>query len=216
MRRTLDTNICSDILRRDPASRIERFAALDREQLWLSANVAAQLRFGAAGLGAPRLQAAAEARLAGFDVRPWPLDATDDHAQTRRALELNGNPIGDMDLMISAHALAEDSVVVTTNARGFHRVPVPMRTRFTACQVWPLKNGPCRLQGTGRSSRASRFWHIAAARPSRSSWSSICCRASGGKELETMGDGGVAAGGSSGRSRHWVQILKHDDTRPIT
>ena len=64
MRRTLDTNICSYILRRHPTSMIERFAALDREQLWLSAIVAAELRFGAAKLGAPRFQAAVEAWLA--------------------------------------------------------------------------------------------------------------------------------------------------------
>lgn len=123
MRRTLDTNICSYILRRHPASMIERFAALDRGALWLSAIVAAELRFGAAKLGVPRFQAAVEAWLASFDVRPWPLDATQHYAQIRAALERTGTPIGGMDLMIAAHALAEDSVVVTNNAREFHRVP---------------------------------------------------------------------------------------------
>ena len=123
MRRTLDTNICSYILRRHPSNMIERFAALDREALWLSAIVAAELRFGAAKLGVPRLQAAVEAWLAGFDVRPWPLEATHHYARIRVALERAGTPIGGMDLMIAAHALAEDSVVVTNNAREFHRVP---------------------------------------------------------------------------------------------
>ena len=123
MRRTLDTNICSYILRRHPASMIERFAALDREALWLSAIVAAELRFGAAKLGVPRFQAAVEAWLAGFDVRPWPLEATQHYAQIRAALERTGTPIGGMDLMMAAHALAEDSVIVTNNAREFHRVP---------------------------------------------------------------------------------------------
>ena len=123
MRRTLDTNICSYILRRHPASMIERFSALDREALWLSAIVAAELRFGAAKLGVPRFQAAVEAWLAGFDVRPWPLEATQHYAQIRAALERTGTPIGGMDLMIAAHALAEDSVIVTNNAREFHRVP---------------------------------------------------------------------------------------------
>jgi tRNA(fMet)-specific endonuclease VapC len=28
-----------------------------------------------------------------------------------------------MDLMIAAHVLAEDSVLITNNAREFHRVP---------------------------------------------------------------------------------------------
>lgn len=123
MRRTLDTNICSYILRRHPQGMIERFAALDREQVWLSAIVAAELRFGAAKLGVPRFQAAVEAWLAGFDVRPWPLEATVQYAQVRAALERAGKPIGGMDLMIAAHALAEDSVLITNNAREFHRVP---------------------------------------------------------------------------------------------
>jgi len=122
MRRTLDTNICSYILRRHPMQMIERFASLDRQQLWLSAIVAAELRFGAAKLGAPRFQSAVEAWLAGFDVRPWPVDASLHYARTRAALEQAGKPIGGMDLMIAAHALAEDSVLVTNNAREFHRV----------------------------------------------------------------------------------------------
>ena len=102
---------------------IARFATLDREQLWLSAIVAAQLKFGAAKLAAPRFQAAVKSWLISFDLRPWPLEATDHCAQIRTALERASKPIGGMDLMIAAHALAEDSVVITNNAREFHRVP---------------------------------------------------------------------------------------------
>ena len=99
------------------------FATLDRSQLWLSAIVATELRFGAAKLASPRFQAAVEAWLAGFDLRPWPLAASHHYAQARTALERAGLPIGGMDLMIAAHALAEDSVIITNNAREFHRVP---------------------------------------------------------------------------------------------
>ena len=123
MRRTLDTNICSYILRRHPVAMIERFAGLDRAQLWLSAVVAAELRFGAVKLGSVRFAAAVETWLTGFDVRPWPLDATRQYANIRYALERAGQPIGGMDLMIAAHALAEDAVLVTNNAREFLRVP---------------------------------------------------------------------------------------------
>lgn len=123
MHRTLDTNICSYILRRRPAAMVERFASLDRSQLWLSAIVAAELRYGVAKLGEPRFLAAVESWLAGFEVRPWPLDATHAYAQIRARLERSGQVIGGMDLMIAAHAIAEDSVVVTNNAREFHRVP---------------------------------------------------------------------------------------------
>lgn len=132
MLRTLDTNICSYILRRRPESMIARFASLSPDQLWLSAIVAAELRFGAAKLGAPKFAATIETWLAGFNVRPWPVEATLRYAEVRNALERHGRPIGNMDLMIAAHALAEDSVVVTNNASEFQRVP------GLAVEVWGL------------------------------------------------------------------------------
>ena len=123
MRRTLDTNICSYILRRHPASMIERFAALERSQLWLSAIVVAELRFGAAKLASARFSAAVEAWVNGFDVRPWPIDASSHYARTRASLETAGKSIVAMDLLIAAHAMAEDTVVITNNASEFLRVP---------------------------------------------------------------------------------------------
>lgn len=123
MRRTLDTNICSYILRRHPASMIERFAGLDRSELWLSAMVVAELRFGAAKLGSVRFSAAVEAWVNGFEVRPWPTEASSSYAHIRAALERSGKSIGGMDLLIAAHAMAEDTVLVTNNAREFLRVP---------------------------------------------------------------------------------------------
>lgn len=123
MRRTLDTNICSYVLRRHPVAMVERFASLEPDQLWLSAIVAAELRFGALKLGSTRFQGAVEAWLSGFVLKPWLLEATHHYARLRRDLERKGTPVGNLDLMIAAHALAEDSVVITNNAREFHRIP---------------------------------------------------------------------------------------------
>ena len=61
MRLTLDTNICSYILRRHPVAMVERFVGLERGQLWLSAIVAAELRFGATKLASARFSASVEA-----------------------------------------------------------------------------------------------------------------------------------------------------------
>ncbi len=123
MRLTLDTNICSYILRRHPVAMIERFAGIDRSQLWLSSIVAAELRFGAAKLASPRFSSAVESWLAGFEVLDWPTDASHPYAQVRATLERAGQPIGNMDLMIAAHALQQDSALITNNAREFLRVP---------------------------------------------------------------------------------------------
>lgn len=123
MNRTLDTNICSYILRRHPPSMLERFSRLQSSQVWLSAIVAAELRFGAAKLDSPRFTVAVEAWLAGFTVKPWPIEATHYYARLRADLQKRGQPIGGMDMLIAAHAMAEDSALVTNNAREFHRVP---------------------------------------------------------------------------------------------
>jgi len=112
---------------------VERFAELDRGQLWLSAILAAELRFGAAKLASVRFSAGVEAWLAGFDVRPWPSEATRHYANIRAALERTGQPIGGMDMLIAAHAMAEDTVLVTNNAREFLRVP------SLAVEEWDLK-----------------------------------------------------------------------------
>ena len=133
MRLTLDTNICSYVLRRRPVAMVERFAGLEKSQVWLSAIVAAELRFGAAKLASAQFSAAVEAWLAGFDVRPWPVEATRHYADIRASLEQSGQPIGGMDLLIAAHAMAEDSVLVTNNAREFLRVP------GLAVQEWALE-----------------------------------------------------------------------------
>jgi tRNA(fMet)-specific endonuclease VapC len=133
MRLTLDTNICSYVLRRRPVAMVERFAGLEKSQVWLSAIVAAELRFGAAKLASAQFSAAVEAWLAGFDVRPWPVEATRHYADIRASLERSGQPIGGMDLLIAAHAMAEDSVLVTNNAREFLRVP------GLAVQEWALE-----------------------------------------------------------------------------
>ena len=132
MRRTLDTNICSYVLRRRPPEMVERFRQLDRQQLWLSAIVAAELRFGAEKLGSSRFQATVEAWLAGFQLLDWPLAATHHYARLRALLEAQGTPVGNLDLMIAAHALAEDSVVITNNAREF------LRIQGVAVEEWQL------------------------------------------------------------------------------
>ena len=119
----LDTNILSDIIRNPFGQAAQRVEAVGASAICTSIIVAAELRFGAAKLASPKFSAAVEAWLAGFDVRPWPAEAGHHYAQLRATLERTGRPIGGMDMLIAAHALAEDSVVITNNAREFHRVP---------------------------------------------------------------------------------------------
>ncbi len=49
--------------------------------------------------------------------------AADEYAKVRRYLSEKGEPIGDRDMMIAAHANSLDLTLVTHNVREFARVP---------------------------------------------------------------------------------------------
>ncbi len=121
--KTLDTNTCSYILRRRHPGIIAHFDGLASDEVFLSGVVVAELRFGAAKLGSDKFTGYLESWLGLFDLRPWPVSASRFYAHLRHDLERRGTPIGSMDMMIAAHALAENAVLVTNNLREFQRVP---------------------------------------------------------------------------------------------
>jgi tRNA(fMet)-specific endonuclease VapC len=47
------------------------------------------------------------------DVLSWNSEAAQHYARIRAALEKDGEPMGNLDLMIAAHARAEEAVLVT-------------------------------------------------------------------------------------------------------
>jgi len=55
------------------------------------------------------------------DVLPWNSEAAKHYAQVRSALERLGQPMGNLDIMIAAQALAAQTVLVT-NDQTFRRV----------------------------------------------------------------------------------------------
>lgn len=118
----LDTNIVS-ALARDPQGPVfDRIAELGPEAIWVSIVVAAELRFGCAKKGSPRLTAQIEAILASIPVLSLDAPADAEYARLRIALEADGTPIGPNDMLIAAQALALGAVVVTANVGEFGRI----------------------------------------------------------------------------------------------
>lgn len=119
----LDTNILSTLVRQPQGVVAQRITQVGEEAVCTSIIVAAELRFGAAKRGAPRLTQQVEAILAALPVLPLELPADAGYAHIRWVLEQAGQPIGPNDLLIAAHALALKYTLVTANEREFARVP---------------------------------------------------------------------------------------------
>jgi tRNA(fMet)-specific endonuclease VapC len=117
----LDTNVCSYILRAQP--RLAGVDSLSLDEISISALVAAELRFGAAKRQSASLSAGLERFLDGIMIADWPAEAAIHYAKIRTQLERVGQPIGGMDLLIAAHALAINATLVTHNIREFARIP---------------------------------------------------------------------------------------------
>ena len=119
----LDTNIVSHFVR-DPFSPIgERIRALSPGEGCISAIVAAELRFGAEKSGSKVLARRIDELTETIQTEPFETPADQIYADIRCALEAAGTPIGAFDMLIAAHALALDAVLVTDNTREFERVP---------------------------------------------------------------------------------------------
>ena len=118
----LDTNIVSDLVRHPQGRVAQKIAEYGEAAISTSIVVAAELRFGAAKKASPRLTAQVESILAAIEVLPFDAPADRAYAKLRLALEQAGQPIGPNDMLIAAHALANDCVLVSANLDEFARV----------------------------------------------------------------------------------------------
>lgn len=119
----LDTNSCIYIINRRPAKVFEHFAGLTFGQVAISSITGAELHFGVTKSGSPRNQLALEKFLAPLELLPFDDAAMRQYGPLRSELERAGQPIGALDTLIAAHALALGATLVTNNLREFERVP---------------------------------------------------------------------------------------------
>ena len=119
----LDTNTSSYIINgKLPAAR-RRLARHDLSQIAVSVVTEGELRFGVARRPAAiGLAELVEAFLCQVTILPWESPAAATYAHLRAKLERDGKPLGALDMMIAAHALSLDLVLVTSD-RAFGRVP---------------------------------------------------------------------------------------------
>ena len=124
MKWLLDTNVCIAVIRQRPESALRRLRGKQVGQVGLSTITLAELEFGAAKSQQPaRARAALREFLLPLEVVPFNEAAVDAYGTVRAVMEKKGRPIGPLDTLIAAHALALGTVLVTNNTREFRRVP---------------------------------------------------------------------------------------------
>jgi tRNA(fMet)-specific endonuclease VapC len=123
MKYLLDTNAISALIKHPDGKAAKRVAALKAGELGTSIIVSAELKFGYLKKSSKRLEAMIEGLLADFEIAPWEAPADLAYARLRAELEMRGRPIGQNDMLIAAHALVLNAILVTDNDKEFSRVP---------------------------------------------------------------------------------------------
>jgi tRNA(fMet)-specific endonuclease VapC len=119
----LDTNICIYLINQKPPQVLAKFSTLPAGSVAISSITGAELSFGVAKSGSKRNVLALEKFLISLQILPFDQAAMQTYGSLRAGLERKGTPIGPMDLLIAAHALALDVCLVTNNTKEFARVP---------------------------------------------------------------------------------------------
>ncbi len=120
---TLDTNICSYIMRNSPPKVAAKFQTLKQKDVCISSIVFFELRFGV--INSQRVdknQSELEKFMRSLNIIPFDKKAAESAAVIRKNLQRSGTPIGPMDILIAAHALSKNATLVTNNTREFERV----------------------------------------------------------------------------------------------
>ena len=124
MKFMLDTNICIYIIKQKPPDVIERFYQTEISQIGISSITLSELLYGVSKSSKPEQnQIALTQFIAPLDILSYGDEAAKYYGDLRADLEKQGRPIGSLDMLIAAHALSTNCVLVTNNEKEFIRVP---------------------------------------------------------------------------------------------
>jgi tRNA(fMet)-specific endonuclease VapC len=122
VRYLLDTNTASYVIKGNFPRVRARLLKVPMAEVGIAVVTEAELRFGVARRPeATTLKRVVEEFLLRVESLPWNSEAAEHYAQIRAALEKGGEPMGNLDLMIAAQAVAA-GVVLVTRDQVFRRV----------------------------------------------------------------------------------------------
>ncbi len=120
----LDTNICIYIAKKRPLEVYQKLSELSIGDVGMSLITFGELRFGAEKSQHQKIALEKLEQLMRYIPVVIPTQETAKHyAIIRSCLEKIGQPIGNNDLWIAAHALSLNTILVTNNTKEFIKVP---------------------------------------------------------------------------------------------
>jgi len=119
----IDTNICIYIMNERPYEVIQKFKTTEIGQIGISSITVSELNYGVSKSKYQKQNSKRlEEFLAPFEILPYDENASRFYGKIRAQLESDGNIIGPLDMLIAAHALSKDIVLVTNNEKEFKRI----------------------------------------------------------------------------------------------
>jgi tRNA(fMet)-specific endonuclease VapC len=123
MKWMLDTDTCIAIIKGKPTSVLRKLRGKSVGQVGISSITLGELAFGAAKSSRrEEAHAALSEFLLALEIASFDSDAATSYGQLRASLEKRGTPIGPLDTLIGAHAVALDVILVTHNTREFSSI----------------------------------------------------------------------------------------------
>lgn len=123
MRYLLDTNICIYIMNKRPVEVIERCRQCEPGEIGISTITLSELQYG---VSKSDQRTKNKTRLGDFllpfEILAYDQSAANIYGKIRFQLEKNGMPIGPMDILIAAHAISRDLILITNNEKAFRRI----------------------------------------------------------------------------------------------
>ncbi|MFW6001620.1 MAG: type II toxin-antitoxin system tRNA(fMet)-specific endonuclease VapC [Halanaerobium sp.] len=123
MKYMLDTNICIYIIKEKPKKVLDKVQTCNIGDICISMVTFAELQYGVEkSQYKDKNQTALASFLAPIEILPFEQNAAIKYGSIRADLENQGRIIGAYDLMIGAHAIAENLILVTNNTKEFKRI----------------------------------------------------------------------------------------------
>lgn len=125
MKYLLDTNICIYIINEKPEQVLRKFEQYPVQEFGISSVTQAELQYGVQkSKNKNTNQDALDEFLLPLTILPFHGKRLVTHyGEIRVSLESKGKTIGPLDMLIAAHALSLDLMIISNNIKEFARIP---------------------------------------------------------------------------------------------